>query len=56
MLAPAALLESGSGLSSKGRPPKFLLVLFPGDKSGQQIQQELGTSVPVSVGFGPFPL
>lgn len=45
--ATTALL-SGNGLSSRGAPPKFILVLFPGDKTGREIQAAAGTNVEVN--------
>jgi len=42
-----ALLR-GDGLASKAGPPKFLIVLYGGSKTGAQIQESLGTSIPVS--------
>jgi hypothetical protein len=43
-LVGAALL-SGQGLGSK---PRFILVLYPGGKSGQNIAEKAGTDVEVT--------
>ena len=48
----AALLK-GDGLGSSTGKPKFLLVLYGGDKSGAQIQESLGTDIPVSTLLNP---
>lgn len=44
VLVGAALL-SGQGLGSK---PRFILVLYPGGKSGQNIAEKAGTDVEVT--------
>lgn len=46
-----ALLATNGGLNARGAPPKFILVLFPGEKTGQEIQAAAGTSVQVRISF-----
>ena len=47
-----ALMATNGGLSSRGGPPKFILVLFPGEKTGKEIQAAAGTNVEVRWGMG----
>lgn len=46
------MVKEGQGLKSKNGAPKFILVLFPGGKSGKEIQEAAGIKIEVSCGWG----